>query len=745
MSKKTYSIFGAGAAGLYTAWRLLEGKSSNPKFQAKQLKAGDTLELYDWGKYDFSKSNPGTRAAGARICTWHYKNDKNNSFVELGGMRYSFWNQQAKNYNDGKTPGHRLVTKTIEKLGLNKFSVPFNVTNNQLFYLRAKNFYLNDINSNNPAPYNVNNYGAGATPDQAFTILEDLSIPNEIKKTGGFSRLEWCRFYQEGRIIKKQPDTAIFQEGDLLKDIGYWNLLYDKVGSEGYDYAADGNGYSSNVINTNSAVSMNINDEFSPGSQYRTLSIGYSGMFNALFDAIVNLCKKKKIEFNYYPDTRLHSILWKNDKAVFTYATRKNPNIAEGTREADAAWLAMPRAAIDLVAQATRYRKPAKDEVDVLNHEKVNLYLESTIMQPSYKVGMFFDVPWWTNDDVQYYIITHKSIEHLPKGFPKKTIDAMKTLIGEVVYPTLDALVKAITAKSKEPLTNEQQNQLAAATLVSNSNPAIYPPQITGYVITPDVIEQLRKQRFPAAIIKALGTLIDVPYSALQDLVNAVEQQIKKELTVTQTDQLAAASARNTIGPSVSNSPIRMVVYFGNNATQPQKRPIYGILASYDDEDNTTFWQELEIHGQGERKIPVSSDTQPLEGPRRVPERMIKMLRKMLAELHYGPNADYSNVPEPLEAAYMNWSLPPFYAGYHEWAPHFNVGDVQRKIRKPSQLIEGKNGEKTDANIFIVGEAYSNDQAWVEGAYCTAESVLNDFFGIEPIIDNTAYPFICPE
>jgi hypothetical protein len=51
--------------------------------------------------------------------------------------------------------------------------------------------------------------------------------------------------------------------------------------------------------------------------------------------------------------------------------------------------------------------------------------------------------------------------------------------------------------------------------------------------------------------------------------------------------------------------------------------------------------------------------------------------------------------------------------------------------------------EKTDVNIFIVGEAYSNDQAWVEGAYCTAESVLNDFFGVEPIIDNREYPFIC--
>ena len=65
---------------------------------------------------------------------------------------------------------------------------------------------------------------------------------------------------------------------------------------------------------------------------------------------------------------------------------------------------------------------------------------------------------------------------------------------------------------------------------------------------------------------------------------------------------------------------------------------------------------------------------------------------------------------------------------------------MQRKIRKPSQLVPN-----TDCEIFIVGETYSNDQAWVEGAFCTAESVLNDFFGIEPIIDEKYYPFISPE
>jgi hypothetical protein len=104
MTKKVYSIFGAGAAGLYTAWRLLDGKSRTES-QAKQLTEDDTLELYDWGKYDFSKENPGTREPGARVCTWHYQNDKTKSYVELGGMRYSEWDSKAEGANGGKAGG----------------------------------------------------------------------------------------------------------------------------------------------------------------------------------------------------------------------------------------------------------------------------------------------------------------------------------------------------------------------------------------------------------------------------------------------------------------------------------------------------------------------------------------------------------------------------------------------------------------------------------------------------------------
>lgn len=661
MTVKTYSIFGAGASGLYTAWRLLDGKP-RAKDRAKQLRKGDVLELYDWGKYDFSKANPGTREPGARVCTWHYKNDPTQSFVELGGMRYVQWDTSAKDANGGKATGHRLVSTVISQLGLDQYAVPFNVSGNPLFYLRARNMYLNGITSANPAPYDVANYGQTSAPDNGFGTIEQLAFPTQDKVPQ--TRTEWDDFYQNGRIDVDVPDASIYQKGDYFTDIAYWNLMYDQLGGEGFDYVADGNGYTSNVINWNAADALQSNNEFTPGSQYATLTIGYSGMFTALFEAIVKLAKAKGVVFRYYPDTRLHSILAREENIVYTYATRENPNASAGSRTTDAAWLAMPRHSLELVAQATRYAN--NDGLDVLNAEKVQLYMDAAIQQPSYKVGMFFDSQWWLN--------------------------------------------------------------------------ATFPAPIIAYVVTADVIAALKQAKFPAAWLKAMQQSTAIFNQSIEGTANflsLVEQTIGERPTVKQEQTLTAAAQRNSIGPSVTDTPIRQVVYFGDNARNSTQK-IYGILASYDDEQFTSFWRELELGAEEQRKIPEASDTQPLQGPRVVPEAMVKMLRRQLAELHFGPSSAYSQVPPPLEARYMDWSLPPFNAGYHAWAAHFDIAEVQQNIRKPSQLIEG-----ADANIFIVGEAYSNDQAWVEGAYCTAESVLNDYFGIEPIIDDTHYPFIC--
>ncbi|HEX8736194.1 MAG TPA: hypothetical protein VF721_12775 [Pyrinomonadaceae bacterium] len=656
MKTKTYSIFGAGAAGLYTAWRLLNGEANNDKDNSKMLAEGDILELYDWGKYDFSKKHSGSREPGARVCTWHYKEDKTKSYLELGGMRYADWNNDVKS-------GHLLVSTVIKELGLDSESVNFNESSNQLLFLRNRNMYLNDIGAGAPAPYNLPAEGATQSPYNGFAAVQNLvNSPT--------TRLGWCEFYRNGTLSKETGAQSVFENGDFAKDIGYWNLMYDQLGPEGFAYTADANGYTSNVINWNSADAFNANNEFAPGNQYKTLTQGYSSMFTALFDEIEKLVKKSGVVFKYYPDTRLHSIYEKNNVIHFGIATRRDPWQKTESKTADAAWLAMPRNSIDLVAQATRYA--SIDGFDVLNEREVQLYLEAAVMQPSYKIGLFFDSEWWLNS-------------------------------------------------------------------------AAYPPKLTCYTITGDTLKQLENLNWAKNDLREMEygnpAVFNIAYDSVEAITLAVSNCIGETLDLEQQTQLLGASRqRNTIGPAFTDSPVRMAVYFGNNALSQSGEKVYGMLASYDDEQFTTFWKELEEGPDKPVDIPTCEDVQPLAGPRDCPPIMIKMLRKQLAEMHFGPGSDFNLVPVPLEARYMDWSLPPFNAGYHAWAAHYDIGDVQRKIRKPSQLIEGK-----DANIFIVGETYSNDQAWVEGAYCTAESVLNDFFDMKPIVDEDSYPFICPE
>ena len=171
-----YSIFGCGAAGLYTAWRLVtSGKLSDD----------DTICLYDWGMYDFSKDNSGTRSPAGRVCTYFHQNEPGNSYVELGGMRYMEWDRTPKG------AGHRLVTTVIETLGLKGESEQFNTTPDPLFYLRQRNFYSSQISSFTPAPYKADHSLADYPPDQTVSYVEDRAIGDQNPDT----RSKQCKFY----------------------------------------------------------------------------------------------------------------------------------------------------------------------------------------------------------------------------------------------------------------------------------------------------------------------------------------------------------------------------------------------------------------------------------------------------------------------------------------------------------------------------------------------------------------------
>ena len=94
------------------------------------------------------------------------------------------------------------------------------------------------------------------------------------------------------------------------------------------------------------------------------------------------------------------------------------------------------------------------------------------------------------------------------------------------------------------------------------------------------------------------------------------------------------------------------------------------------------------------------------------PPAMVRDAVRQLRAVH-----DF-DVPEPLSAAFVNWSADPYGGGFHFWNTHVRSWEVMPRIRRP---VPG-------ANVFLCGEAFSAKQGWVEGAIKTAEVDARDLF-----------------
>ena len=563
-----YIIAGAGPAGLYTAYRLLS---------SGVMQAGDNLALLEW--------NPGR--VGGRIHSYYFP-DASGQYVEAGGMRFSIDN----NFPDTIENGHVLLQNLIVKLNMVGDVVPFYMSSPRLYYLRGMSFYENQL-GNISLPYNFDPAFKSAGYDRVppETVFGDLSA-NFAPGSAQWTRADWCTYFATGQV----PDsfgTATFPAGTPIQDMGYWNFLYDQLGDEGFDYVTDGNGFSSNTINWNSADAMQNNTEFGSGSSYSRIQGGYSYIFTTLQEQIAQL---GQAQLGYDPlvlDCRVVSFDYDPQAQQFTVTTVNSAG-APGAVDGDCLFLAMPRRSLELLAQGC-------DADNVLNDPAVKLYLESALDQPAYKVAMLFDQPWWLDSSIVSY--------------------------------------------------------------------------------SPDL------------------------------------------------------SPEGSGGPTMTDLPLRQIYYFGNDAPGAQGGGPYVLLASYDDMQFQTFWQEMEVTGT--QTVAPSLDYQPLYGPTGVDPAgpMSQMLLSQLASVH---GADVANIPAPVQVVFQDWGDNPFGAGYHGWAPHYNICQVMEGIRAPGSLTG------TPMNLFVIGSCYSFDQAWVEGALCTAESVLQDFFGLEPFCPlPVGYSLIC--
>jgi monoamine oxidase len=175
-------------------------------------------------------------------------------------------------------------------------------------------------------------------------------------------------------------------------------------------------------------------------------------------------------------------------------------------------------------------------------------------------------------------------------------------------------------------------------------------------------------------------------------------------------------------GRSVTDLPVRQIFYFGTEAEQEDGLPFMNslLMASYNDIGTVPFWKGLELGKpfQGYRPACLGP-----EGNQIVPtpefsatQEMVDVANRQVAEVHALPEID-----APYAAVYHTWNEDPYGGGWHEWKAHYRLDQIMCRMRKPV----------ADEDIHIVGEAYSYGQGWVEGALDTAESTLQDFFGLE--------------
>jgi hypothetical protein len=161
-------------------------------------------------------------------------------------------------------------------------------------------------------------------------------------------------------------------------------------------------------------------------------------------------------------------------------------------------------------------------------------------------------------------------------------------------------------------------------------------------------------------------------------------------------------------GESITDLPMRQCYYFG---VDPQNNHSL-FLATYNDMRSVPFWTALKA--VGEKYNPIRSQLyQPASAP------MVRELMNQVRELH-GPGV--GKIPEPYTSAFKDWSADPYGGGYHAWMSGVKVWEVMPSVR---QLL-------INETVYIVGEAYSVQQGWVEGAFCTAEHILQEKYGLSP-------------
>lgn len=176
--------------------------------------------------------------------------------------------------------------------------------------------------------------------------------------------------------------------------------------------------------------------------------------------------------------------------------------------------------------------------------------------------------------------------------------------------------------------------------------------------------------------------------------------------------------AKIASGRSTTDLPLRQCYYW---KVDPVTRK--AVVLIYDDGWDLEYWADLRqadapSHPDDPDHVDDAAGAATPWSRHRAPQRLVHEAHRQLLEMH--GITDPSVVPLPYSAAYRDWGEDPYGGGANFWPVGVRSYDVSRSIVQP----------KPPYPVYIVGDAYSHAQAWVEGALETAEDLLQRHLGL---------------
>lgn len=180
-------------------------------------------------------------------------------------------------------------------------------------------------------------------------------------------------------------------------------------------------------------------------------------------------------------------------------------------------------------------------------------------------------------------------------------------------------------------------------------------------------------------------------------------------------------------GSSITDLPIRQTYYFGaqSEASPTEKDNSNSLLlAVYNYGDIRGVWGKFfeKSNSPAQGLFEIDKTVEPgypdrLERDHLPTRALVQAVQAQLKEVH----GLASDVPEPYTALVQDWGKDPYGGAWHLWKTGAKSFEIIPRIRHPYP----------HRNVYICGEAYSTEHAWVEGALISAENVLEKILGLK--------------